>query len=319
MNIYEEILGLDVDAEFAKSDLNDEPRAELRAQNPVRKGEENIDSPMAEKAIDPGSDNDAHHGGSQLGGDENDPTMGKAMGSLEMSEPGKSAINGADTLRANSFQVPNDIPWNGSANGVSGDAPGATVILSDDDVDVGQQMSGKERPLEQTLSVGHGNEARGENAVHGEDLGKGGEAFDYGRRALAAARAGLRVGEDVRLNSTAPAQRAQPAAAPQGRSWQQGFVSYSTSEDERISKALEEGNGSILGEPTLNWQAPLVQTHACGLCKSSFPAFLTVCPNCRCGASHTPGGVSLEKSVKDAVRGPQTRDVRFPSSGIVIE
>lgn len=329
-NEFSEILAFDVEAELSKAcSLDDEPRSEMRSKAPMSKGDD-LDQPMDEKSVSPASAEDGHHGGDEMGAIENDPTvhgggeLGKALSTMEQGEPSSGAIDGSQSLSGAGFDVPNEEPW-AVTEGISGDGPGQTVILSEDDDDVGSQLTDRKRPLESSIpSWGASDIGADEHMTRdGGDMSKADLGdFDYGRKARAAAAAGLRTSQDVRIGPTGPATSGRAARQePKGHTWRQGYVTYSTQADEAIAKSIEDG--TLEAEPTLNWQAPLVQTRICTnqLCKSRFPAVLTVCPNCLGGhghGAHGEGGVQLEKSVKDAVRGPVTGDVKFPAGGIVI-
>jgi hypothetical protein len=100
-------------------------------------------------------------------------------------------------------------------------------------------------------------------------------------------------------------------------------VFYSNTEDLRISNLLEKSEyGSVLAEPSLNFQAPISQSCACvnDMCKSRYPSFLSVCPECgtdkhagRVQRLPETGFATVQKSVLDSIRGPQTTERACPS------
>lgn len=279
MDIFNEILGFEVDSVLAKSAVSKE----------------------MELAISPASPEDGHHGGGEMGGVELDEQrditkVKKAAGASY--EPKESSMSSGipQKLAGQGFGTP--APVSGSSgfpgDGYPGD--GAETMLSEDDVSVGQQMHGKVRPIEESAEVGQGE-------------GSGDVSLGSNRKMLK----GFGREEDVRFVPQAAYMRPQ-AQSVVGQSWQAGVVTYNTSLDEHIAKALEEQ--TLIAEPTLNWQAPLIKSHVCGnsLCKSSFPSFLTVCPNCHSGQSSQ--GVSFSKSVDASIKGPTQGDVRFVAGGI---
>jgi len=284
MSIFDEVLGFQVDSVLSKS----------------------IGTDMMELAVSPASEADGHHGGGEMGGlelDEKKDITRVAKGDMstaDMKEPSMSS-GIPQKLHGKTFDMPAPVSemhgWPGKdfESATSGERD---VMLSEDDVVVGQQMHGKKRPVEASASVGHGDETRTDDSLGSN------------RRMLK----GFGMSQDVQFVARQPMAMRQLPAMPEGRSWQAGAVSYSTSLDERIAKSIE--NDTLIPEPTLNWQAPLLKSHVCGndLCKSSFPSFLTVCPNCHAGQGYH--GVSLSKSVESSVRGPTQGDLIFPANGI---
>jgi hypothetical protein len=332
MNVFEAILAHQVDEDLIKGDLNDEP-AEMRTE--IRKGD---------------MDDDAHHGGDELVGEENDPVaggldsvsmvahtrigaagtghaseltrdggeLGKSEGgkaNSSMSETSAAGLDGAQTLRGASFESPAFEAALPVKSGMPSVDAGGNVILSDDDVDVEQQMGSQKRAVESVVPAGSADV--GENRKLTRDGGDLAKSKTF-RHVNAIAESRFRNSEEMIYGvGVAPTPQAAPEV-PQGQTWQQGAVTYSTSEDERISKAMDE-QGNVLGEPSLNWQAPLIKGRHCGLCKSQVPSFLTVCP--ACGGNHgitARQGMTMEKSVERALQEPRNGDIQFPGGVITI-
>lgn len=282
MSIFNEVMSFDVDALLSKS-------------------MDEMEKDDMELSVSPASPADGHHGGGEMGGVELDQkkditkvSKGEAMASFEGKEPSMSSSI-PQKLQGKQFGMPemSNEPksWPGKDFAVMGDAEEAA--LSADDVMVSQQLGDHPRPL----------------AQEAEEQDGGDVSLGSNRRMLK----GFAQSADIRFVPQAGAAEAHAAQA-MGTSWQSGVVTYNTSLDERIAKALEDQ--TLIAEPTLNWQAPLIKSHVCGnsLCKSAYPSFLTVCPNCHTGQQYQ--GVTMSKSVEASVKGPTQGDVRFVSSNI---
>jgi len=268
--------------------------------------------------------------------------------SMELHEPSTaSSYQDTQTLSRSTYELPE--MSNHPVSGLPSVDAGMNEMFSEDDRPVEQQMKDGKRPLWSSQSVGQapsGGSDIGENDVYGHDVSSGSGALPgdgtqgremvdhprpgsggmsksapdpYGERQRFAHAAAQRAQFDLTHRDVAPEHGYRGEAIPQGQTWKTGFVTYSTGEDERIAKAMNEF-GEVVSEPTLNWQAPLLQSRQCGLCKSVVPQFLTVCPCCG-GSAHsgapTGYGVVMEKSVADSVRGPQKGDLHF-ANGVII-
>lgn len=284
MSIFNDVMSFDVDALLAKS-------------------MDEMEKDDMEMSVSPASPADGHHGGGEMGGisldEKKDITKvkkGEGAGEVpfETKEPGM-ASSIPQKLAGKTFGVPSmsnePKSWPGKDFEVMGDAEESA--LSVDDVMVGQQLGDHPRPL-----AGEAEKQEGGDASLGSN-----------RKMLK----GFAQSQDIRFVPQMGGP-AHVAAQPAGISWQSGVVTYNTSLDERIAKALEDQ--TLIAEPTLNWQAPLIKSHVCGntLCKSAYPSFLTVCPNCHTGQHYQ--GVTMSKSVEASVKGPTQGDVRFVSSNI---
>lgn len=185
----------------------------------------------------------------------------------------------------------------GSMHGMPSVSPGQAVTFSADD----HGLAPGKGALESTVPSGSAGLESSVNVAMSKAGALGASATFENERQRAALNKGARgLGQSAGVVLTIP----------------------STSEDLRISALLEKAGpgGSVMPEPSLTWQSPIVARRACTMCKSLVPAMFAACPSC--GTDHDgaarPGTMYVEKSVLDTIRRPPTRDTHQPN-GLRIE
>jgi hypothetical protein len=291
--------------------------------------------------------------------------LSKALSTVEHGEAGQAGASriGASQTSAElggsggAGDTSNAEPFGslGSMNGMpSGADPGQDTKLSEDDRDVGSQMSDGQSALESTMQHGTSDLNSSVGQVMGGDISHG-SGMAKGLGASTSGRMGALGGGAQQTMSAANAQHAAslgygiapPAPAPtdrsRGREWAQGMVHYSTNEDARVADLMSKSSsggaagqggsvyGGATGEPTLDLRAPLLKSMTCALCKSSVPAMYARCPACGndhasgTGGAHMSGqgggvsGALLSKSVKESLRGPVDAPCNLPNGVLTLD
>lgn len=236
-----------------------------------------------------------------LGNSKNDPVnTGGGSGGQEFSSDPKSGMPAAES--------------------------GSAQVWSDDDRDVGGQMSEHKKPLEAHCGkkgAGGGSDlAQTVNAHYG--LSKAASASAEALRTAEAAQVAYQRrrydqsgGPDlVKGLGVAPRAETEEVEKSEARTWHQGQVLYTDGEDQFIEKAQNK-RGEIVPEPTLGIpHSPLTSMKGCTLCKSAMPQYLTTCPSCGVAEGVGPhvgtGHVVLEKAVAESIRPNRQSDLYLP-------
>lgn len=347
--LFKAIMDLDVsaDLDLVKGEpcgpMNDEPRAEMRS---VVKSDEDADMQLSEDMshvdfVDhprPGSgDMNAWYEGNVSKNmssvpmvNHPRPTSGAAKSAagstggestLEYGEAGSTSdLDGSESIDGASWELP-EVVHSSSGGEPSGVPEAETVHLSEGDVDQATGLVARDMPINQTQWVGQGKEAFTGFGFPMEGAeGPGGTSGHIDFVEHPRPGPGHLTKGDVRYGVGIPGPGRQAQEAVSGREWQSGHVRYSTSEDERIAKAMEAGNGHVLGEPTLNWQMPLLKSRNCGACGQAVPSMFTKCPACGVGKSTSvPQGVYVAKSIQAKLREQPDEDVYIPGGDILIK